>query len=644
MDAMTSYRPAPSARLAAPFSLTPSMRFARPTRFVRPARIVGPFACALLLALASPHAPSQAQPAQPVAQPEAASGWTPKTVVRARQQMAVTAHPLATEAADQMLRAGGSAVDAAIAAQLVLGLVEPQSSGIGGGGFMLVYDARSRSVSALDGRETAPADSDETLLADRDGRPLAFAQAVAGGLSVGVPGLVRLLETAHRQHGRLAWPQLFEPAIHLARDGFLVGPRLNRLLTQDRFIARETQIAKYFLDPSGKPWPVGHRLHNPELATTFEVLARDGAAAFYRGSIAHAVVGAVRTHARNPGQLSASDLENYRVVEREPLCFARPRHWICGMPPPSSGAITVGQILQLFDSAQSSTPSRIPLVLEGALTEAGIHRFLEAARLAFADRNRWIADPEFTHQPAAGLLAKDYLAERAKLIGERAGGAAPFGMPEGATGTTPRTNRSTAHSVQLELDSTTHLSVIDRWGNAVSMTASIEDAFGSRLMVEGFLLNNQLTDFSVAASPADMPPANRPQPGKRPRSSMAPTLVFERRPDGSRGDLRLLIGSPGGANIVSHVARTLIAVLDDEIPLQQAIELPNLGNRNGPSEIEAGRVSASLIDTLRARGHQIRTVDMTSGLHGIHRVCTAPHDCELVSGVDPRREGAAIGR
>ena len=645
---MTSYQRAPSTGLTAPFSSSLTSNVARLTGFarrhVRPAHFLGALACTLLLGLASPHAPSQAQPAPPVTQPEAASGWSPKPVIRARQHMSVTAHPLATEAADQMLRAGGSAVDAAIAAQLVLGLVEPQSSGIGGGGFMLVYDARSRSVSALDGRETAPADSDETLLADRDGRPMSFAQAVAGGLSVGVPGLLRLLETAHRQHGQLAWPQLFEPAIRLARDGFLVGPRLHRLLTQDRFIARETRAAAYFLDPSGQPWPVGHRLRNPDLAETLETLARDGAGAFYRGSIAHALVDAVRTHARNPGRLSASDLANYRVIEREPLCFARPRHWVCGMPPPSSGAITVGQILQLFDPAQSSMPSRTPLVLDGALMEAGVHRFLEAARLAFADRNRWIADPEFAHQPAAGLLAKDYVAERTKLIGERAGGTAPFGVPAGATGTTPRANRGTAHSVQLELDSTTHLSVIDRWGNAVSMTASIEDAFGSRLMVEGFLLNNQLTDFSVAASPADMPPANRPQPGKRPRSSMAPTLVFERRQDGSRGDLRLLIGSPGGANIVSYVARTLIAVLDDEIPLQQAIELPNLGNRNGPSEIEAGRVSASLINTLQARGHQIRTVDMTSGLHGIHRVCTAPSDCEWVSGVDPRREGAAVGR
>ena len=304
--------------LAAAFSGTLASDFARLRGFIRrcarPARFFGALTCTLLLGLASPQTSSQAQPAQPGTQPEAASGWTAKTVIRARQHMSVTAHPLATEAADQMLRAGGSAVDAAIAAQLVLGLVEPQSSGIGGGGFMLVYDARSRSVSALDGRETAPADSDETLLTNREGRAMSFAQAVAGGLSVGVPGLLRLLETAHRQHGQLAWPQLFEPAIRLARDGFPVGPRLHRLLTQDRFIARETRAATYFLDPSGQPWPVGHRLRNPDLAETLEKLARDGAGAFYRGSIAHALVDAVRTHARNPGRLSDSDVENYRVI------------------------------------------------------------------------------------------------------------------------------------------------------------------------------------------------------------------------------------------------------------------------------------------------------------------------------------------
>jgi gamma-glutamyltranspeptidase/glutathione hydrolase len=599
---------------------------------------------ALLLALALPHSPSRAQPAQSLTQPEAASGWTPKTVVRARQHMAVTAHPLATQAADQTLRAGGSAVDAAIAAQLVLGLVEPQSSGIGGGAFMLIHDAHSGRVSALDGRETAPAGADESLLSDRDGKPLAFAQAVAGGLSVGVPGLIRLIETAHRQHGRLAWPMLFEPAIRLAREGFSVGPRLHRLISQDRFISRETAAASYFLDPSGQPWPVGHVLRNPALADTLNTLAQEGAEAFYRGALARDIEIAVRSHPRNPGQLTASDLAAYRVIEREPLCFARPRHWICGMPPPSSGAITVGQIIHLFDLAQTPAPSRTPLVRDGVLSEPGTHRFLEAARLAFADRNRWIADPAFVPQPAAGLLSTPYLTERAKLMGERAAEQAPHGLPEPATTTTIRADAGTSHHVELELESTTHLAIVDQWGNAVSMTASIEDAFGSRLMVRGFLLNNQLTDFSVASSTVGTPPANRPQPGKRPRSSMAPTVVFDRRVDDGRGDLRLLIGSPGGANIVSYVARTLIAVLDEDMHLQQAIELPNLGNRNGPSEVEAGRVNASLIDALRARGHQIRTVEMTSGLHGIHRVCAAPHDCELVSGVDPRREGTAIGR
>ena len=579
--------------------------------------------------------------AQPPAQPESATGFAAREAARATRFMAATANPHATDAAVDVLERGGSAIDAAIAAQMVLGLVEPQSSGIGGGGFLLHFDARARKVVAWDGRETAPAAADEALFLGPDGKPLRFHDAVVGGRSVGVPGLVRMLEAAHRAHGRLEWSELFRPAIALARAGFPVSPRLHALLERDPFLRRDPVAAAYFYDPSGRPWPVGHLLRNPELADTLEAIARRGSLALHAGPIAADVLEKVRGHATNPGRMDARDLAFYRPEAREPVCVTRRAHRICGMPPPSSGGIAVAQILGILDALP---PARLARP-DGALVVEGVHRFAEAGRLAFADRNRYVADPAFValpgqpapgdaRRPAGALLDPDYLASRARLIGERSMGRAEAGRPAPGPAAGP--------SLSLERPSTTHLSIVDAQGNAVALTSSVEDAFGARLMVRGFLLNNQLTDFSFAAVEGGAPVANRVEPGKRPRSSMTPTLVLDR--EASR--VVLAIGSPGGASIINYVARALVGVLDDGLDVQTAISLPNFGSRNGPTELEKDRVPDSLAQALRERGHELRVADMTSGLQGIMRVCEAgaPRRCALVGGADPRREGSARGR
>ena len=605
-------------------------------------------------------ASARAAPASPPdapAQPEAASGFAARAPVAARRFMAVTANAHATRAADDLLAAGASAIDAAIAAQMVLALVEPQSSGIGGGGFLLHYEARTRRVRAYDGRETAPSQANAALFVDPRGEPMRFFDAVVGGRSVGVPGLVRMLEMAHARHGRLPWERLFEPAIRLAREGFEVSPRLHALLQADPFLREDPVAAAYFYDASGQAWPVGHRLRNRALADTLSRIATRGSLALHAGEIARDIVAAVRTHPRNPGSLGERDLAFYRPLERAPLCSDHRRHRVCGMPPPSSGGIAVAQMLAYWRAAPSGTrlagadAPRMHADTGGAhpgpggahLDADGVHRFTEAARLAFADRDRYVADPRFVAlpgqragepdaAPAGSLLDPRYLARRAALIGERSMVRAPAGVPPGAS---PRVEAAWTP----EQPATTHLSIVDRYGDAVSLTSSIENAFGARLMVRGFLLNNQLTDFSFAPSRDGAPVANRVEPGKRPRSSMAPTLVLER--DG--GALTLVIGSPGGPSIVSYVARVLIATLDDGLALQDAIALPNVGSRNGPTELERGRAGAALGDALARRGHPVTFVDMTSGLHGIARRCDAA-GCRLHGGVDPRREGLALGR
>lgn len=582
-----------------------------------------------------------AQTALPAA-PEAASGLTEQRGAVARRFMVATANPHASRAAQDMLRAGGSATDAAIAAQMVLTLTEPQSSGIGGGAFLLHYRARDHKIEAWDGRETAPAGADERLFLDAQGKPLAFFDAVVGGRSVGVPGVLRMLESVHARHGRLPWARLFEPAISLAREGFPVSARLHRLISIDRHLKKDPGAAAYFYSPQGEPWPVGHRLRNPALADTLEQIAQRGSLALHAGPIARDIVNAVRHHPTNPGQLGEHDLAFYKPVERQALCThfgphasastppqsrtrAQP-YRVCGMPPPSSGAIAVAQILGLMQAAGSPALANP----EGVLQPQGLHVFAEAGRLAFADRNQYVADPDHVKVPA-GLTDATYLKARAAMIGERSLRTAPPGQPREVLGLAPTPERS------LEQPATSHLSIVDAAGNAVSMTTTIEDAFGARLMVRGFLLNNQLTDFSFSAQAQGQPVANRVEPGKRPRSSMAPTLVLD-----AQGQLVMALGSPGGSQIISYVARTLWLTLHDGLDLQTAIRLPNAGSRNGPTELEAGHALDAQQAALLARGHEVRRIDMTSGLQGIQRRCSAGA-CRLEGGADPRREGMVLG-
>jgi len=558
--------------------------------------------------------------AAPAAQPpEIATGWTPKPAVSARSEMVVAAHPLAAQAGAAILAAGGNAIDAAIATQLVLNVVEPQSSGIGGGAFILYYEAAHRRLHAYDGRETAPLEADEGLFLDAAGQPLRRAEAVVGGRSVGAPGLLRLAESVHRRHGRLPWNRLFDPAIRFAAEGFAVSPRLHALLQADRFLRGDPQARALFYREDGSALPAGSSLANPALAETLRTVARGGAQAFYTGAIAADIVAAVRGHPHNPGRLAMEDLRRYRAIEREPLCGRYGGLRVCSAPPPSSGGATLLELLGILE--------RTPFASLEPGSLMAVHLFDEAGRLAYADRDRYLADPDFVPVPATALLDPAYLDARRALIDPRRSlGAASPGVPAAAP--------AFGHGESLELASTSHLSIVDREGNAVSMSTSIESAFGSRTMVRGFLLNNQLTDFSFAPRQEGRPVANRVEPGKRPRSTMAPTVVFNR--DGS---IRMLIGSPGGAWIANYVAEVLALSIGQGRSLEQALATPHWGSRNGAAELERGTAAEVLGPGLELLGESVRVIDMPSGLHGIERVGD-----RWVGAADPRREGVAIGR
>ncbi len=561
-------------------------------------------------------------------EPEGSSGYTEKDGWVAQRFMVAAANPLAVDAGYQMLRAGGSALDAAIATQMVLGLVEPQSSGIGGGAFMLHFDGAQ--IQAFDGRETAPASADEKLFQKPDGATMPFHEAVVGGRSVGVPGVLRMLELAHKQYGRLPWHVLFEPAIRLAIDGFSVSPRLAILLESEAYLKTDAVAAAYFYDAQGRSRPVGYWLKNPALAATLQKVASEGADAFYEGKIAQDIARKVTRHPTNPGGLTVQDLAGYQAKKRTAICSDYRAWTICGMPPPSSGGITIAQMLGILETKNMQALAPV----DGVLTADAVHLFSEAGRLAFADRNRYIADPDFVPLPKDGLRAmldKKYLAQRAALIDEKSMGRATAGRPFAqqiawGTDTSP------------ELPSTSHISIVDGNGNALAMTTTIENGFGSRQMVGGFLLNNELTDFSTDALDASGPIANRVQPGKRPRSSMSPTLVFEK----DTKKLVLSVGSPGGSAIINYVAKTLVGMMDWGLNVQQAINLPNIGSRNGPTEVEQGRVPDSLIMQLKQKGHEVSVIPQTSGLHGIMR--SSAHGKEVWFGAaDPRREGIVKG-
>jgi gamma-glutamyltranspeptidase/glutathione hydrolase len=519
-----------------------------------------------------------------------------------------------------------------------LTLVEPQSSGIGGGAFIMLWDGKT--VHAYDGRETAPAGATERLFLKADGKPMTFPEAQIGGRSVGTPGVLRALEMAHKKTGHLQWAELFEPAIRLAEQGFAISPRLHSLIAADRSIAQSPDMAAYFLNADGTPKATGTLLKNPALANVFKRIAKEGPDALYQGPIADEIVRKVQGH-RNAGSLSQADLRGYTAKERTPLCTDYKQWKVCGMPPPSSGGVAIAQILGTLQALEARDPALAiaPMLPVKSPSPAGleptpeaVHLLAEAGRLAFADRALYVADTDFVPVPVAGLVAPDYLAKRAALIGERSMGIAKPGVPAGIQ-VAYAPDRS-----PLRI-STSQVVAVDDLGGAVSMTTTVEAAFGSHVMVQGFLLNNQMTDFSFIPEENGQPVANRVEPGKRPRSAMAPTLVFDR----NSGELLATVGSPGGSQIIEYVSKSLVAMLDWKLDPQTAISLPNFGSRNGATELETGLFSPALKQALKDKGHALSEIDMTSGIQAIVRTRDAQGKLSLSGGADPRREGAAVG-
>lgn len=552
--------------------------------------------------------------------PEAASSSVllKRDVVQAQHYMVSSANPLATQAGVDVLAEGGSATDAIIASQMVLNLVEPQSSGIGGGAFIVAYDAATQSVRAYDGRETAPAAARSDRFME-NGQAIPFWEAVNSGRSVGTPGLLHVLALMHEKHGHLSWHRLFAPAIALADEGFPVSARLHALLIDNNGLRDQAAAAAYFYDANGEPWPVGHRLANPALARVLQQIAKRGPEAFYKGAVAEGIVNAVTGHAV-PGDLTLQDLASYKALERPPVCTPYKIYTLCGMPPPSSGPLAVMQMLGIL--AYTPIADLPPDSLQS------VHYFSEAGKLAYADRDIYVADPDVIDVPVKAMLDPEYLALRAGMIRpDKTIGRAPPGDPAGMLAVRGK-------GASPEQPSTTHIVAVDAQGNVVSMTSTIESAFGSKIFVDGFLLNNQLTDFSLSNVDAQgKPVANRLEPLKRPRSSMAPMLVLK------DGKPVMAIGSPGGSAIINYVAKTLLGVLDWELNIQQAIDLPNRGSRNSFTELEKNTSLHGLAAGLRVMGHEVREVDFPSGLQG---VVLTPDGLE--GGSDPRREGVSLGR
>ena len=538
--------------------------------------------------------------------------------------MISSANPLASAAGREILRAGGSAVDAAIAAQAVLTLVEPQSSGIGGGAFLMHFRKSDGRVEAFDGRETAPATIRPDVFVTADGKRRSFRDISTGGAAVGVPGILRMLALAHKEHGKLPWARLFERAISHSENGFPISPRLHAMIRRAKDLQNFPAARAYFLTPEGTAKAVGTLLRNPLLADTYRRLAAGGAEAFYSGDIARDISAAVANAARNPAMMTLGDIAGYQPKIRKPIC--RPyRTWrLCAMPPPTSGGLTTLQILGLLEGFDMA---RIP-----PSSVQAVHLISEASRLAYADRRRYIGDPDFVTVPVDGMLDSAYLRRRAEQIsGIGSMGKASPGRPRGAE------KAELADDEREGFPSTSHLSVIDRDGNAVSMTTTIERAFGSRLMVRGFLLNNQLTDFAFIPRRDGRRVANAVAPGKRPRSSMSPTLVFN-----AEGNLFATVGSPGGSRIITYVIKALIGLMDWKLDMQGAIDLPNHANRNGATELEKNTPVAKHADALRKLGHNVKIGSLVSGLHGI-RVTRDAFGDGYDGGADRRREGVALG-
>ncbi|TWG49300.1 gamma-glutamyltransferase [Aminobacter sp. J44] len=553
--------------------------------------------------------------AQDRPQPENTTAVAERTSVKASDFMIATAHPLATQAGYEVLAAGGTAADAAVAVQTMLGLVEPQSSGLGGGAFFVYRDAGTNEIITYDARETAPKAADDKYWMNPDGTPMEFQAAVVGGRSAGVPGTPMLLETFHREHGSMDWAALIQPAIETARNGFTVSQRLAAAVAEAKGLDTFVTTSEYFL-PGGRPIAEGDTLKNPAYAETLEIFAREGAPPFYTGEIARDVLAALRTNI-NPSILSEEDFASYKVVKREPVCAPYREYEVCGMGPPSSGALTVGQMLGILSH------------FDIALLEDGIefrHLFAEASRLAFADRGLYMADGDFVDVPE-GLLDQDYLAERAKLIDlSKSRGVAQAGTPPGLgddklTPDSERPRKGTSHFV-----------IVDKDGNMLSATTTIESGFGNRVMARGFLLNNELTDFAFVPEADGAPVANRVEPGKRPRSSMSPTIVLR------DGKPVLLTGSPGGAAIINYTALSLVAILDWGVDPQEAIDLRHVTNLNGRTSVEEGDGAEELAAGLTALGHEVAIINLNSGLHVIQI-----SDDGLIGAADKRREGVVMG-
>ena len=538
--------------------------------------------------------------------------------VFAKNWMVSVANPHAAAAGARVLSEGGTAADAMVAVQAVLGLVEPQSSGIGGGAFLVWYDGKSGETTTLDGRETAPLAATPRLFQNEKGERLKFWDAVVGGRSVGVPGTPALMEAAHKKWGQNSWNSLFSEAIDLAENGFAVSPRLAALVARDaERLGRFSDTAEYFF-PNEQPLVEGDLLTNPAYADVMRRIAKDGAEVIYSGDIARAIVDTVRGAEKNPGVLSLTDLQIYKVKERPAVCAPFRGHQVCGMGPPSSGALTVGQILGLlnqFPPGSSNDPQTLRLIGD-------------ASRLAFADRGRYMADSDFVPMPTQGLLAQDYLSERAKLLN------GPDALTEAVPGNPEYSHASLwADDVSLELPSTSHISIVDRFGNALSMTTTIENSFGSRLMTHGFLLNNELTDFSFSSHRNGVPIANRVEPGKRPRSSMSPTIILK------DGRPTLVIGSPGGSRIIGYVAEAIVAHIDWGMNIQAAVSIPHAINRFGTYDLEKGTSLEAMVAPLEELGYKVNLRSLNSGLHAI-----SIGENGLFGGADPRREGIAIGQ
>ncbi len=538
----------------------------------------------------------------------------------AKTDMVAAANPLAAEAGLEMLRAGGSAVDAAIAVQMVLGLVEPESSGIGGGAFMLVYSPKDKQTTSFDGREVAPASATPGMFLDAAGKARPKSEAIPGGLSVGIPGVVAMLEMAHQKYGKLPWQRLFQPAIKLADNGFPVGPKLARTIRSFSRGAGMPDIRAHFYHADGTPLAEGELYKNPEYAASLRLIAAGGSKAFYTGEIAQAIVDKVQHAPVNPGGMTLADLAGFKALERPPVCGDYRIWHLCSMGPPSSGGIAIVQILGMLQRFPSSQ------LQPNTLSEA--HLFTQASRLAYADRAKYVGDPAFVDVPIAGLLDKNYIASRAALIDPRKDmGTAQPGNP-------PQKHAEYAPQRSPVLHGTSHMTIVDKTGMVIAMTTSVESVFGSEVMVKGFFLNNTLTDFSLDPMLDGKPVANAPAAGKRPLSAMSPTIVFDKD-----GNFLLSVGSPGGPAIIDFVSQTLIAMLDGGLTPAQAIALPRQLNLNGATRLEKSPANDALAPQLTAMGHSVVVAGgEASGLHGIERVKGG-----YIGGADPRRDGVVIG-